>query len=195
MNMTKAEAGKLGWLRSRETQQEQLKTAKLIYMQTGHVCLQCLEDIPYEKRKAKFCCKSCATKWSNRTHPKKTRTKVCRACSNVTFSDQTFCSDCIQQGRHLHIKELSDCCTDSTRKRCLLRPRPHQCQQCDLTEWRGQPIPLEMDHIDGDSANNAESNLQLICPNCHAQSPYNKGKNKGRGRQVRKQRYQDGKSY
>ena len=33
------------------------------------------------------------------------------------------------------------------------------------------PIPLQLDHIDGCRSNNQLSNLSLLCPNCHALSP------------------------
>ena len=32
----------------------------------------------------------------------------------------------------------------------------------------GQPIPLELHHIDGDHYNNDLTNLQLLCPTCHS---------------------------
>lgn len=38
------------------------------------------------------------------------------------------------------------------------------------TEWLGQPIPLELEHRDGNSSNNELENLELLCPNCHAQT-------------------------
>lgn len=61
----------------------------------------------------------------------------------------------------------------ATIKLKLIRDRGHQCQgdDCGLTEWRKKPIPLELEHIDGDSSNNDYSNLLLLCPNCHAQTP------------------------
>jgi 5-methylcytosine-specific restriction endonuclease McrA len=32
----------------------------------------------------------------------------------------------------------------------------------------GQPINLEVHHINGDRTNNELENLQLLCPNCHS---------------------------
>jgi hypothetical protein len=58
--------------------------------------------------------------------------------------------------------------------------RPHRCEQCGGTVWRGRPIPLELDHIDGDRDNNELTNLRLLCPNCHAQTPTYRGRNIGR---------------
>ena len=46
--------------------------------------------------------------------------------------------------------------------------RGHKCEQCHLTQWNNQPIPLEIHHIDGNHLNNNLDNLQLLCPNCHA---------------------------
>lgn len=69
------------------------------------------------------------------------------------------------------------------------------CTICKLTEWLGQKIPLVLDHIDGNSENWLISNLRLICPNCDAQLPTYKSKNKGKGRHARRQRYKEGKSY
>jgi hypothetical protein len=56
----------------------------------------------------------------------------------------------------------------------------HKCCQCGLTEWNHQPIPLELEHKDGDHYNNQLSNLTILCPNCHAQTSTHAGKNKGK---------------
>lgn len=52
-----------------------------------------------------------------------------------------------------------------------------KCAWCEGETWRGQPIPLELDHIDGDHLNNEIENLRLLCPNCHAQTPTYRGRN------------------
>ena len=56
------------------------------------------------------------------------------------------------------------------------------CSVCKLTEWRGHPIPLWLDHIDGCALNNLPSNLRLICLNCDALNSTFGAKNKGKGR-------------
>ena len=57
-----------------------------------------------------------------------------------------------------------------------------KCQRCGLSRWMGLPIPLQLEHIDGDSSNHLLTNLTIICANCHAQTETFAGKNKKSGR-------------
>ena len=52
----------------------------------------------------------------------------------------------------------------------LLKERPHRCEKCGLTDWLGEPINLQVHHIDGNSNHNTRDNLMLLCPNCHSQT-------------------------
>lgn len=96
-----------------------------------------------------------------------------------------FCFACRPKG-YQRVTSLEQVKTDQGRKALLLRTREHRCEICSNTTWNDAPLPLELDHIDGDHTNNASENLRIICPNCHAQTPTYKAKNTGRGRPRRR---------
>lgn len=108
-------------------------------------------------------------------------------CSNA-------CQQAYQYDRRIEKWKAGEEIYEDTIKK-YLADKKEGCYTCGLTEWRGKPITLELEHIDGNSSNNKEENLELICPNCHSQTDTYKGKNKGKGRHSRRLRYAEGKSY
>lgn len=59
----------------------------------------------------------------------------------------------------------------------LLEARCYE-EDCGLVEWKGKPISLQLDHVNGDKFDHRIENLRLLCPNCHSQTDTFGGKNK-----------------
>jgi 5-methylcytosine-specific restriction endonuclease McrA len=63
--------------------------------------------------------------------------------------------------------------TNSTLRRLLLEEQllEYNCLKCGLgDEWMGEPITLQIDHINGIDNDNRIENLRFLCPNCHTQT-------------------------
>lgn len=59
-------------------------------------------------------------------------------------------------------------------KRRILRDKviPYVCAICGQEPfWRGQPLVLILDHINGDHGDHRKENLRFLCPNCDSQQP------------------------
>ena len=115
----------------------------------------------------------------------------CNNCKRKHLTKNLFCSkDCRNEFRfketikRIKKGELKDT-NRETIKKAIIKLRGHKCEICSSEEWQEQKIPLILDHIDGDHENNKLVNLRLVCPNCDAQLPTYKSKNKGKGRKNR----------
>lgn len=60
----------------------------------------------------------------------------------------------------------------------VLYEQDEKCNRCGISDWQGQPIPLELEHKDGNHLNNTRENLEILCPNCHSLTLTWRGRNK-----------------
>ena len=147
----------------------------------------------------KFCSKSCSVTYNNNTrhwrekHNKKKLIIKCLNCENP--ASIKYCSTKCQVDFQIKEKIISGTASAKTMKNYLLTKYGNKCWECGITEWNKKQIVLELEHKDGNSQNNDEANLSLLCPNCHSQTTTYKGKNKGKGRHSRRLRYASGKSF
>lgn len=79
--------------------------------------------------------------------------------------DVKFKTEDILSGRHPHYQ------THKLKIRLINEGyMQEKCNCCGITEWMGERLPFEMNHIDGNRTNHSLNNLELLCPNCHSQT-------------------------
>lgn len=68
-------------------------------------------------------------------------------------------------------KFISGNSSNSAKRKRLIEEgiKEEKCERCGLSQWMGQPIPLELHHKDFNHFNNNLDNLMIVCSNCHMQ--------------------------
>ena len=112
----------------------------------------------------------------------------CQNCgSDIPFkhyrkTEPKFCSKkCQMDIRWIEQKgkiERGEVVWSETQRKYLSEKRGYKCEICSTSEWCDSELTLQVDHIDGNPDHNLPSNLRLLCPNCHSQTPTYKGGNK-----------------
>lgn len=177
--------------RSLHTQQIQKAKRIRIYNRNPKKCRNCKRPIPYKlvvgAPNRIFCSKSCSAKHYN---AKRKKIFICTHCTasftKVGGGHYRFCSrKCSALFRQAETRkkiERGDGADTHTLRQYILATRPYQCVVCLSTTWQGQPIPLVVDHKDGNPFNHKLENLRLVCNNCDSLSTTFKARNRGKGR-------------
>lgn len=160
-------------------------------------CLNCgREIIGYNK----FCNHSCAAIYNN---GKRDTENICLNCGKKIENYLKYCdSECGSEHRYNeYIKNWKNGSNNGTQNgnkllgaskyvhRYLNEKYDNKCSVCGWNKINPytNKIPLQLEHIDGNYANNNENNLTLLCPSCHSLTPTYGGSNKGNGRKNRSQ--------
>ncbi len=153
-------------------------------------CEKCRKDHDGSYATGRFCSKSCATSWASRVHLRerldkvkaafaKKRVRHCGGCEQDYTRPRGWrrdlCPLCYKKLKRPAFEKLGN---NEARKRWLFKEVGRHCWKCGLIEWNGLPIPLELDHISGNREDNRRENVQVLCPNCHAQTPTWKWRNR-----------------
>ncbi len=163
-------------------------------------CENCGNDHDGSYGSGRFCDSKCARSYSTKENRDEINRKVsianggdgnpkknkCLFCGNIT-NRNLYCNNDCKKKYKLKLKydrfELNQK-FDSKRdaRFYLINTRGHKCQICGITEWHGKPVPLVMDHIDGNSDNHSFDNCRIICRNCDGLLPtYCKGNKNAKG--------------
>lgn len=175
---------------------------------TKRLCKNCGKSIPKEKYRNTFCSQSCASSFNNRgvkRHFSAKEKNHCCFCGNETFNEKYCNSRCHADKRWENTKKEIELngrvyrdgpyFNPEKAKRYLKERFGAKCLVCGNDQWMGKPIPLMLDHIDGNGYNWIVENLRMICGNCNMQTKTYKGRNRSNGRYHRKVRYDQGNSY
>lgn len=160
------------------------------------ICEQCGKDHEGNYGSGRFCCRSCSNRWvALHQSPEAKARKIEKGRGNLTnrgwehLTDEQLAAARSKGGnttaklRRLKRKEwldnilftegaASDVYNGGYAKfRDYLIEygyKEHKCEICGGVEWLGNPIPIELHHKDSNGNHNYLSNLQILCPNCHA---------------------------
>lgn len=120
--------------------------------------------------------------------------KICPNCKKeVTKRNNKYCDNKCQveferKSIYEKIENNQGKFYQNTYKNYLINKHGDKCMNCgwnEKNEVTGK-VPIQLEHIDGNSENNSLDNLKLLCPNCHSLTPTYGALNKGNGRKSRK---------
>ena len=150
-------------------------------------CLNCSNKL--ENSENIFCNHSCAATYNNKNRGVE---RECLQCGKVT-KNYKFCSkicstEFLKSESFRKIEEGDVTLGVQRYKEYLILKYGEKCMECGWCEVNpySEKIPIQLEHMDGNSDNNSLNNLKLLCPNCHSLTSTYGALNKGNGRTRRK---------
>lgn len=201
--LSASEAGKLGAIESAKTAVIKKQNRIEDWNNNPKLCKFCGTPISYDKKLNDYCNRSCGANFNNSVNGHilaNDKICICKFCSipfkrNGTY-DHKYCSKkCMtnfwwsETKTNLISTGIDTSAANNIGKKYLIELHNGHCQICQLSEWQNKPMPLVLDHINGNPYDNLLTNLRIICHNCNAQTPTFAGRNKGNGRIERAKRY------
>jgi hypothetical protein len=128
-------------------------------------CLHCSEDFYSKSKHAKYCSNRCQVDYQHKEYISKWRAGLVDG----------------KRGKKAPL-------ISNHLRRYLIEVFGERCSACgwDRHHSKTGRVPLEVNHKDGNAENNSESNLELLCPNCHSLTDNFRNLNRGNGREYRR---------
>jgi hypothetical protein len=194
--MNKSDAGKLGYSKAKIIFNKLYLDRIKDYESKPKKCKFCGKSLSYAKRRNIFCTHSCSQSYNNtgkRRHGKEPGN--CPVCNKkLSRSYKKYCShyceniykwnkyvDFVEKEGKFPLKTARTGDIFFRPKKYLIQKFGHKCSICGIEKWQGVPVPIVLDHIDGNPMNWEINNCRLVCRNCDGLLPTFCSKNKNSG--------------
>lgn len=152
-------------------------------MVMGSNCEHCSAVITVKYASGRFCSSGCARAFSTKKKRSDINAKLSAANKGKRSGNAliTVRKPMSEQQRKVHSETMRSLWSNrpfdelsfKLKRRAVVDDQNGICAACNnvsTNDWNGQPISLQIDHIDGDRTNNTRPNLRALCPNCHSQT-------------------------